>query len=276
MTEMSQERLEVCTKTISEALPQVTESLENIVSMVNSAAQDVNTSQQAAESRIRSDFDEVKGHMRAIEDLQRSVESSNQEYKEELSRWQMELQNSVQCLCHCTQTYLDILLEKARTEDFKLTTNGTNGSNFFQLLLSSMQIISSGMICGVAVASHNSYSSPLLTFQKNPNGPEYSPMPVSQKFTATYENAWAEAFNAAEETISRKESTHAEQAPAKDQAYHVYVYSSQHIKEISNSISVTQRRENALVNIRCAAPNHTCFSSAPSILNFITRMSTIL
>jgi hypothetical protein len=43
MTEMSQERLEVCTKTISEALPQITESLENIVSMVNSAAQDVNT-----------------------------------------------------------------------------------------------------------------------------------------------------------------------------------------------------------------------------------------
>jgi hypothetical protein len=221
---MSRERLEVCTNTISEALPQIAESLENIVSTVSSDAQDVNTSQQAAESRIHADFDEVKTHMRAIEDLQRFVEGSNREYKEELSKWQRELQYSVQSLCQCTQTYLDTLLDKAKTEDLKQTTNDTNSSKLFQSLLSSMQIISSGVACGVAVAS---YSSPLLAFQKNANGPEYSPKPAAENFTLPYEAAWIEAFKATEEAISKKGSPHTEQAPAKrHQSYEAYVCSS--------------------------------------------------
>jgi hypothetical protein len=75
-----------------------------------------------------------------------------------------------------------------------------------------MQIISSGVACGVAVAS---YSSPLLAFQKNANGPEYSPKPAAENFTLTYETAWIEAFKATDQAISKKGSTHAEQAPAK-------------------------------------------------------------
>jgi hypothetical protein len=201
---MSQHRLEAWTISTRDAIPRITESLEILDSTVKSGAQVLNDSQQGAESRIRGDLGELKNRMGAIEDLQRSLEGSTRASKTELVRWQTELQHSLESLCDCVRTYLDILLQQAEEKQQKkegsAQSESTNALLPFQLIMSTVKFIGSSVTSGL-IAAHSS----AIFFLRKEEHRDHSPVLVVPRLATSYEDAWEAAFRGVEKADSRND-----------------------------------------------------------------------
>jgi hypothetical protein len=200
---MSQHRLEAWTISARDAIPRITESLEILDSTVKSGAQVLNDSQQGAESRIRGDLGELKNRIGAIEDLQRSLEGSTRASKTELVRWQTELQHSLESLCDCVKTYLDVLLqqaeEKQQNREGNAQSESTNALLPFQLITSTVKFIGSSVASGL-IAAHSA-----TFFLRKEEPRDHSSVLVVPRLATSYEDAWEAAFRGVEKPDSRND-----------------------------------------------------------------------
>jgi hypothetical protein len=109
--------------------------------------------------------------MGAIEDLQRSLEGSTRASKTELVRWQAELQHSLESLCDCIKTYLDILLKQAEENPQKKERSAESESTSAllprRLIMGAVKFIGSSVASGV-IAAH--YSAIFLLGKEGPEG----------------------------------------------------------------------------------------------------------
>lgn len=88
---MSQERLEVCTETVSRAFQALAAGLEGL----ESSSQRINDAQLTAELRIRGVLEEVKIGLKTIRDHQKSLTESERTSEMELLRRQQDLQGYI-------------------------------------------------------------------------------------------------------------------------------------------------------------------------------------
>jgi hypothetical protein len=186
-------------------MPAITTIVNTINHVIGSEIREVKTLQETSEMQIRDDLMDFKTHMREVETLQRSIADRNQADSQAQLQRQAELQHSVGALHDYLETRLDLLLQEKIEEPI---SRGPNSMiNYSQMLLGVVQVIGSGIASGIGAMA--ALSSHMSTTRSDQGRSSMAPYQIaSPAIHPPYEDAWENAYKAAENEFAKHSSSH--------------------------------------------------------------------